>query len=241
MEDEPQRATSVQPVPSRPRVIVLQDETAQRAFLIQYLAADGFEVITATAGDEALLLAVEIAPDIIVLDWTMPVMSGREVCRHLKAHPILRRVPIILLAAHNDDAGHESVEETGAEDYITQPYSVVELMARLRLKLRHAQPLAGGETLEFEDIVLDGERYRVHRAGIPVHLGPTEFRLLAALIERPGRVWTREQLLDRVWGREVFVGPRTVDVHIGRLRRALGQQDSDHPVRTIRGIGYALG
>ncbi|MFN3527163.1 MAG: winged helix-turn-helix domain-containing protein, partial [Paracoccus sp. (in: a-proteobacteria)] len=146
-----------------------------------------------------------------------------------------------LLAKRGDDAGREGVKETVAEDCITQPYSIMELMARLRLQLQRARPVTDRNTLEFDDIVFDGERYMVYRAGLPIQMGPTEFRLLAALIERPGRVWTREQLLDRVWGRRALIGTRTVDVHIGRLRRALGQRDSGHPVRTVRGVGYALG
>ncbi|MFN4153875.1 MAG: winged helix-turn-helix domain-containing protein [Paracoccaceae bacterium] len=224
-----------------PKVLVVKARSAQRRVLIQNLAGEGFEVLTADAGDRALLLAVEAAPDIIVLDWSMPVMSGVDVCRHLKAHPVLRRIPIILLAKLGKRTDGADVGETGADDIIEKPYSVVELMARLRLQLLRARPTTEGETLEFEDLVFDGERYQVFRAGRPVHLGPTEFRLLATLIERPGKVWTREQLLDRIWDQGAVIEARTVDVHIARLRRALGQKNSGHPVRTVRGVGYALG
>ncbi|MFN3641740.1 MAG: response regulator transcription factor [Gemmobacter sp.] len=225
----------------RVRVLVAKGATAQRDVLIQNLVAEGFAVETAQSGDEVLLHAVKAAPDIIVLGRDLPALSGLEVCRHLKAHPVLRRIPIILVAPSGDAVDRIAIEEAGADDHVEQPYSVVDLMARLRLQLFRARPDADGETHEFEDIVLDGERYRVFRAGTPIHLGPVEFRLLAALIERPGRVWTREQLLERVWAQPIYVSTRTVDVNIGRLRRALGQHDSDHPVRTVRGVGYALG
>ncbi|MDR5652764.1 phosphate regulon transcriptional regulator PhoB [Ruixingdingia sedimenti] len=228
-------------VQRQPRVLLVEDESAQREVLTYNLEAEGFEVITAVTGDEALLLIQEEAPDLILLDWMLPNVSGIEVCRQVKARPETRPIPVIMLSARSEELDRVRGLETGADDYVVKPYSVAELMARLRTQLRRTRPAALGERLIFDDILLDAGEHRVYRAGKTVSLGPTEFRLLSTLMEKPGRVWSREQLLDRVWGRDIYVDTRTVDVHIGRLRKALMKEGGDDPVRTVRGAGYALG
>jgi two-component system phosphate regulon response regulator PhoB len=224
-----------------PRVLVVEDEPAQREILAYNLAAEGFEVFQAEDGEEALLLVAEEAPDLILLDWMLPNVSGIEICRRLKSRPETRSVPIIMLSARSEEVDLVRGLETGADDYMVKPYSVVELVARVRTQLRRSRPSSIGEKLEYEDITLDPETHRVHRAGYPLKLGPTEFRLLTTFMEKPGRVWSREQLLDRVWGRDIFVDTRTVDVHVGRLRKALCAEGGYDPLRTVRGAGYALG
>ncbi len=225
----------------QPRVLVVEDEPAQREVLAYNLEAEGFEVAKAETGDEALLLVDEETPDIIVLDWMLPGVSGIEVCRRMKSRSETRGIPIIMLSARSEEVDRVRGLETGADDYVIKPYSVVELMARVRSQLRRTRPATVGERLEYQDIVLDAETYRVTRDDKLLKLGPTEFRLLSTFMEKPGRVWSREQLLDRVWGRDIYVDTRTVDVHIGRLRKALCQHGGADPVRTVRGAGYALG
>lgn len=224
-----------------PRVLVVEDEPAQREVLAYNLEAEGFEVSRAGDGEEALMLVEEVMPDIIVLDWMMPNLSGIEVCRRLKMRSETRGIPVIMLSARSEEVDRVRGLETGADDYVVKPYSVIELMARVRSQLRRARPSTVGERLEYQDIVLDSESHRVSRAGMALKLGPTEFRLLSTFMEKPGRVWSREQLLDRVWGRDIYVDTRTVDVHIGRLRKALTHTGGDDPLRTVRGAGYALG
>ncbi|CAM3072524.1 two-component system, OmpR family, phosphate regulon response regulator PhoB [Paracoccus aminovorans] len=226
---------------SQPCVLVVEDEGAQREVLKYNLEAEGFQVVMAENGDEAMLLVAEEQPDLIVLDWMLPNVSGIEVCRRVKADPSTRQIPIIMLSARSEEVDRVRGLETGADDYVVKPYSVVELMARLRTQLRRTRPAAMGERLSFSDIILDASEHRVFRGGQPLHLGPTEFRLLSTLMEKPGRVWTREQLLDRVWGRDIYVDTRTIDVHVGRLRKALMAHGGDNPVRTVRGAGYSLG
>ena len=226
---------------SQPCVLVVEDEGAQREVLKYNLEAEGFEVVLAENGDEAMLLVAEEQPDLIVLDWMLPNVSGIEVCRRVKADPQTRQIPIVMLTARSEEVDRVRGLETGADDYVVKPYSVVELMARLRTQLRRTRPATMGERLSFADIILDAGEHRVFRAGQPLHLGPTEFRLLSTLMEKPGRVWTREQLLDRVWGRDIYVDTRTIDVHVGRLRKALMANGGDNPVRTVRGTGYSLG
>ncbi|MEY8828318.1 phosphate regulon transcriptional regulator PhoB [Sedimentitalea sp. XS_ASV28] len=225
----------------KPTVLVVEDEPAQREVLSYNLAAEGFRVCQAENGDEALLVVDEDTPDVIVLDWMMPNLSGIEVCRRLKTRQATRAIPIIMLSARSEEVDKVRGLETGADDYVIKPYSVVELMARVRAQLRRSRPSAVGMQLEFDDILLDGETHKVSRSGKPIKLGPTEFRLLRNFMEKPARVWSREQLLDRVWGRDIYVDTRTVDVHVGRLRKALMQHGGDDPVRTVRGAGYALG
>ena len=225
----------------QPTVLVVEDESAQREVLKYNLEAEGFRVASAENGEEALLLVDEVSPDVIVLDWMLPSVSGIEVCRRLKSRADTRLVPIIMLSARSEEVDRVRGLETGADDYVIKPYSVVELMARVRTQLRRVRPSSVGVQLDFGDITLDPETHRVFRAGSTLKLGPTEFRLLTTFMEKPGRVWSREQLLDRVWGRDIYVDTRTVDVHIGRLRKALCAFGGDDPLRTVRGAGYALG
>ncbi|MDD9715629.1 phosphate regulon transcriptional regulator PhoB [Dinoroseobacter sp. PD6] len=225
----------------QPTVLVVEDEPAQRDVLCYNLEAEGFRVVQAENGDEAMVLVEEETPDIIVLDWMLPAVSGIEVCRRLKSRPDTRAIPIIMLSARSEEVDRVRGLETGADDYVVKPYSVVELMARVRAQLRRVRPATVGQQLRYDDILLDAESHRVFRDDQALKLGPTEFRLLATFMEKPGRVWSREQLLDRVWGRDIYVDTRTVDVHIGRLRKALCQHGGTDPVRTVRGAGYALG
>ncbi|WP_017928554.1 phosphate regulon transcriptional regulator PhoB [Limimaricola hongkongensis] len=225
----------------KPHVLVVEDEPSQRAVLSYNLESEGFRISEAEDGDAAMLMIAEEVPDLVVLDWMLPGVSGIEICRRIKARPETRDLPIIMLSARSEEVDRVRGLETGADDYVVKPYSVTELMARVKARLRRSRPAGMGETLDFEDITLDAETHRVHRAGAPIKLGPTEFRLLATFLEKPGRVWSREQLLDRVWGRDVYVDTRTVDVHIGRLRKALCAHGGADPLRTVRGAGYALG
>ena len=225
----------------QPTVLVVEDEAAQREVLSYNFEAEGFRVAQAGNGEEALLLVDEIAPDVIVLDWMLPNVSGIEVCRRLKSRPETRGVPIIMLSARSEEVDRVRGLDTGADDYVIKPYSLVELIARVRTQLRRTRPSAVGLVLAYEDIRLDPESHKVFRAEKALKLGPTEFRLLTTFMEKPGRVWSREQLLDRVWGRDIYVDTRTVDVHIGRLRKALCAFGGGDPLRTVRGAGYALG
>ncbi len=225
----------------QPTVLLVEDEPAQREVLAYNLEAEGFRVVQAVDGEEALMLVEEAAPDLIVLDWMLPHVSGIEVCRRLKMAPETRNIGIIMLSARAEEVDRVRGLETGADDYVIKPYSVVELMARVRAALRRVRPATMGLVLEFEDIRLDTETHRVYRGEKVLKLGPTEFRLLSTFMEKPGRVWGRDQLLDRVWGRDIYVDTRTVDVHIGRLRKALCQHGGDDLLRTVRGAGYALG
>ncbi len=227
--------------PSRPQVLLVEDEPAQREVLSYNLEAEGYAVRRAENGEEALLLVAEEAPDLIILDWMMPLMSGIEVCRQLKTREATREIPIIMLSARSEEVDTVRGLETGADDYVVKPYSLRELMARVRGQLRRVKPAATGAVLSHADITLDAERHRVSRDGTEVKLGPTEYRLLLTLMERPGRVFSREQLLDQVWGRDVYVDSRTVDVHIARLRKALTIGAGENPIRTVRGAGYSLG
>ena len=225
----------------RPTILLVEDEPAQREVLSYNLEAEGFEVQSADNGEDALLLIEESPPDLILLDWMMPLVSGIEVCRRLKLRPETRGIPIIMLSARSEEVDKVRGLETGADDYVIKPYSVVELMARLRAQLRRVRPATAGLVLHWGDIRLDSETHRVYRGEKVLKLGPTEFRLLSTFLEKPGRVFSRETLLDRVWGRDIYVDTRTVDVHIGRLRKALTQFGGEDPLRTVRGAGYALG
>ena len=225
----------------QPRVLLVEDEPAQRTVLAYNLEAEGFAVTQADNGEDAMVLVDEEEPDIIILDWMMPKVSGIEVCRRLKMRPETRSIPIIMLSARAEEVDRIRGLETGADDYVVKPYSVLELMARARAQLRRVRPSTAGVVLEYEDIRLDPESHRVYRGDKVVKLGPTEFKLLVTLMERPGRVFSREQLLDLVWGRDIYVDTRTVDVHVGRLRKSLMQHGGGDPVRTVRGAGYSLG
>lgn len=226
---------------SQPTVLLVEDEPAQREVLAYNLEAEGFRVVQASNGEDAMIFVDEEAPDIIILDWMMPELSGIEVCRRLKIRPETRGIPIIMLSARAEEVDRIRGLETGADDYVIKPYSVLELMARARAQLRRVRPSSIGMALEWDDIRLDPETHRVYRGEKVLKLGPTEFRLLSTFMEKPGRVWSRDQLLDRVWGRDIYVDTRTVDVHIGRLRKSLMQHGGEDPLRTVRGAGYALG
>ena len=225
----------------RPVVLLVEDEPAQREMLAYNLEAEGFDVITADNGEDGLILVDENDPDLIVLDWMMPQLSGIEVCRRLKSNSKTRQIPVIMLSARAEEVDRVRGLETGADDYVVKPYSVIELMARVKAHLRRIRAAAVGDRLEYGDIMLDPETHKVFRSQSELKLGPTEFRLLSTFMEKPGRVWSRDQLLDRVWGRDIYVDTRTVDVHVGRLRKALCQHGGDDPLRTVRGAGYALG
>ena len=225
----------------QPKVLLVEDEPAQRTVLAYNLEAEGFAVTQADNGEDAMVLVDEEEPDIIILDWMMPKVSGIEVCRRLKMRPETRGIPIIMLSARSEEVDRVRGLETGADDYVIKPYSVLELMARARAQLRRVRPSTAGMVLEHDDIRLDPESHRVYRGEKVLKLGPTEFKLLVTLMERPGRVFSREQLLDLVWGRDIYVDTRTVDVHVGRLRKSLMLHGGADPVRTVRGAGYALG
>jgi len=223
------------------KVLVVEDEEPLSVLLQYNLEAEGFRVSLASRGDEAEVAVSEDPPDLIILDWMLPGLSGIELCRRLRAGKFATTIPILILTARGEEQDRIRGLTTGADDYVVKPFSVPELMARVRAILRRANPERLAQTLEVEGIALDRESYRVTRNGREVRLGPTEFKLLEFMMESPGRVFTRTQLLDGVWGRDVYVDERTVDVHIGRLRKAINRGKERDPIRTVRGAGYALG
>ena len=224
----------------KPLILIVEDETALIALLRYNLEQAGFRVIEAQDGEEAMLAASERKPDLILLDWMLPSISGLEVCRRIRRLPESGRTPIMMLTARGEEGDRIRGLDNGADDYVAKPFSPAELIARIRAVLRRSQPSLDAEQLSYDDIVMDLTAHRVSRDGRDVHLGPTEFRLLRHLMQNPARVFSREQLLDSVWGHDVYVEPRTVDVHIRRLRKALnGPQEADL-IRTVRSAGYAL-
>ncbi len=223
-----------------PLVLVVEDEAALVTLLRYNLEREGFRVAEARDGEEAMLQIAEQMPDLVILDWMLPLMSGIEVCRQLRRLPETRRLPIVMLTARGEEGDKLRGLDAGADDYVTKPFSPSELIARLRAVLRRARPEREDETLKYQDLVMDLASHRVKRNGREVHLGPTEFRLLRHLLENQGRVFSREQLLDMVWGRDVYVEPRTVDVHIRRLRKAINNDEDNDLIRTVRAAGYAL-
>ncbi len=223
------------------KVLVVEDEEPLATLLQYNLEAEGFRVAISSRGDEAEIAVSEDPPDLIILDWMLPGLSGIELCRRLRSGKVSRSIPILMLTARGGEQDRIRGLTTGADDYVVKPFSVPELMARVKAILRRANPERLAQTLEVEDIELDREAYRVTRNGREVRLGPTEFKLLEFMMESPGRVFTRTQLLDGVWGRDVYVDERTVDVHIGRLRKAINRGKEKDPIRTVRGAGYALG
>jgi len=223
-----------------PLVLVIEDEPAQMELISYNLQAQGFQVTEAGSGEDGLMNLEEVLPDLVILDWMLPGTSGIEVCRQIKRQKHTRKVPVIMLTARGEEADRIRGLDTGADDYVVKPYSVNELIARVRALLRRTRPGSVGEVLTFGDLQLDSEQHKVTRNGKPIKLGPTEFRLLTTFMESPKRVWSRERLLDRVWGLDKDVDYRTVDVHIGRLRKALKQNGYPNPVRTVRGTGYSL-
>ncbi len=222
------------------RILIVEDEEPLTMLLRYNLEAEGYEVETSARGDEADTRLKETTPDLIVLDWMLPGLSGIELCRRLRARPETRQLPIIMLTARGEESEKVRGLATGADDYIVKPFSVPELLARVRALLRRANPDRVASVLNIGDIELDREKKRVSRNGRPVDLGPTEYRLLEFLMERPGRVFSREQLLDGVWGSDIYIDERTVDVHVGRLRKAINRGETADPIRTVRGAGYAL-
>jgi two-component system phosphate regulon response regulator PhoB len=223
-----------------PRILIVEDEEPLVKLLRYNLQAEGYVVDSAGNGEEAELKLAEEVPDLVVLDWMIPNISGIELCRRLRANPETAQLPIIMLTARGEETERVRGLATGADDYIVKPFSVPELVARIRALLRRAAPERIASTLRAGDIELDRERCRVQRAEREVALSPTEFKLLEFFIERPGRVFSREQLLDAVWGREIYIEERTVDANVRRLRKALVRRGEPDPIRTVRGLGYAF-
>ncbi len=223
-----------------PHVLVVEDEDSLATLLQYNLQKEGYEVTLAGDGEEALLMVDERLPDLIVLDWMLPKVSGIEVCRRLRQRNETRNVPVVMLTARGEETDRVRGLDTGADDYVVKPFSMTELGARIRAVLRRIRPGLAEDRVRRGDILIDRVAHRVKRGGSEVHLGPTEFRLLDYLMQHPGRVFSREQLLDAVWGSDVYVEARTVDVHIGRLRKALGATDDNDPIRTVRSAGYSL-
>jgi two-component system phosphate regulon response regulator PhoB len=224
----------------KPLVLIVEDEAALVTMLRYNLEKEGFTVCEASDGEEALVQIAERKPDVVLLDWMLPLVSGIEVCRQIRRSPNSRTLPIIMLTARGEESDRVRGLNSGADDYVVKPFSPSELIARVRAVMRRAKPASVEEVLRFSDLAMDLAAHRVTRNSKPVHLGPTEFRLLRFLMQHPGRVFSREQLLDQVWGHDVYVEPRTVDVHIRRLRKALNENETADLVRTVRSAGYSL-
>ncbi|MEL6856806.1 MAG: phosphate regulon transcriptional regulator PhoB [Pseudomonadota bacterium] len=224
----------------KPFIVIAEDEQAVSELLRYNLEAEGYETATARDGDEAMLLIDERIPDLMLLDWMLPKISGIEICRRVRTRQETANLPIIMLTARTEEADRIRGLETGADDYVTKPFSTNELMARVKAVLRRIRPALMDDKIRVGDIHIDRTTHSVARDGKDIHLGPTEFRLLEYFAQHPGRVFSREQLLDGVWGSDVYVEARTVDVHIGRLRKALMSQGGDNPIRTVRSAGYSL-
>ena len=221
-------------------ILVVEDEPPLIEVLRYNLESEGFRVSVATDGEDALLMVAEEAPDLVILDWMLPKLSGIEVCRRLRSPALNSRIPIIMLTARGEEGDRVRGLESGADDYIVKPFSPAELIARVRAVLRRAEPSLSEDKLNYGGIEMDLASHKVYRNGRSIHLGPTEYRLLQVLMERPTRVFSREQLLDKAWGRDIYVEERTVDVHIRRLRRALNCDDAPDLIRTVRRGGYAI-
>jgi two-component system, OmpR family, phosphate regulon response regulator PhoB len=222
------------------RILIVEDEEPLTLLLRYNLEAEGYQVDVAARGDDAEIRIQEHPPDLIVLDWMLPGISGIELCRRLRARSETIRLPVIMLTARGEESERVRGLATGADDYLVKPFSVPELLARIKALLRRVDPARVADRLQIGDVELDRERRRVSRGGREIHLGPTEFRLLEYLMQSAGRVFSRGQLLDGVWGRDVYIDERTVDVHVGRLRRALNRGGAPDPIRTVRGGGYAF-
>jgi len=218
----------------------MEDEDALATLLSYNLEKEGYRVVVASDGEEGMLQIEERLPDLVLLDWMLPKLSGIEVCRRIRGKPETRNMPIIMLTARGEESDRIRGLDTGADDYLTKPFSMSELIARIRAVLRRIRPGLADDRLNHGDIVIDRVAHRVRRSGQEIHLGPTEFRLLDHLMQHPGRVFSREQLLDAVWGSDVYVEARTVDVHVGRLRKALNVEGTVNPIRTVRSAGYSL-
>jgi two-component system, OmpR family, phosphate regulon response regulator PhoB len=224
----------------RPAVLVVEDEPALSTLLRYNLEKEGFDVSEARDGEEALLQLKEAKPDAVLLDWMLPRLSGLEVCRQIRRAPAWRDLPVIMLTARGDEGDRVRGLDSGADDYVVKPFSPGELVARLRAVIRRAQPSMVEDVLRYADLAMDLVAHRVSRGDQPIHLGPTEFRLLRHFLQHPGRVFSREQLLDRVWGEDAELEMRTVDVHIRRLRKAINIGGGGDLLRTVRSVGYAL-
>lgn len=224
----------------KPFVLIAEDESAVSELLLYNLQKEDYEVAVAADGEEAMMMIDERAPDLLLLDWMLPKVSGIEVCRRIRNGGANPNMPIIMLTARGEESDRIRGLDTGADDYVTKPFSTTELMARVRAVLRRIRPGLKEDKIAVGDIVIDRVAHRVMRNDGEIHLGPTEFRLLDYFMQHPGRVFSREQLLDTVWGSDVYVEARTVDVHVGRLRKALRQDGGDDPIRTVRSAGYAL-
>ncbi len=224
----------------KPTVLVVEDEEALSMLLQYNLEKEGYNVVATADGEEAAMLVREVEPDLILLDWMLPSLSGIELCRRLRSRSETRNLPIVMITARGEEADRIRGLDTGADDYITKPFSTTELMARIRAVLRRIRPALAEDIVTFGDVVMDRSSHRVRRGEREIHLGPTEYRLLEHLMQHPGRVFSRAQLLDAVWGSDVYVEARTVDVHIGRLRKALNLKGQRDPIRTVRAAGYAL-
>ncbi|MCA3337764.1 MAG: phosphate regulon transcriptional regulator PhoB [Roseomonas sp.] len=225
---------------AKPTVLIVEDEAPLLTLLRYNLEKQGFRVDEAADGQEALLRVAEARPDIMLLDWMLPALSGIEVCRQLRRRAETRDLPIIMVTARTEDQDAVRALDIGADDYIAKPFAIEHVIARIRALLRRSGRVASKGTLAYADLAMDQDAHRVTRAGRPLHLGPTEYRLLEFFLQHPGRVFAREQLLDAVWGRDIHVEPRTVDVHIRRLRKAINQGDEIDLIRTVRSAGYAL-
>lgn len=222
------------------RILIVEDEPGLVTMLRYNLEREGFRVDEAADGEEGLLKVEEAKPDLILLDWMLPRVSGLEVCRRVRRRPESRDLPIIMLTARGEETDRVRGLDTGADDYVTKPFSPSELMARIRALLRRARPSTAHETLNCGNVVMDLAAHKVWRDGRAVKLGPTEYRLLRYFLEHTGRVLSREHLLDAVWGRDIYVEERTVDVHVRRLRKALNTDAEADPIRTVRSAGYAF-
>jgi two-component system, OmpR family, phosphate regulon response regulator PhoB len=223
-----------------PAVLVVEDETSLSTLLRYNLEREGYRVFEAKDGEEALIIADEVKADLVVLDWMLPQISGLEVCRRLRGREYMRNVPIVMLTARGEEQDRIRGLDTGADDYIVKPFSMTEFLARLRAVMRRVRPSLVEDAITVGEISLDRTNHRVRRADRDIHLGPTEYRLLDQLMQRPGRVFSREQLLDTVWGSDLYVEGRTVDVHVGRLRKALNEPGEKDPIRTVRSAGYSF-
>jgi two-component system phosphate regulon response regulator PhoB len=225
---------------SKPTILVVEDEAPLLTLLRYNLEKQGFRVEEAADGQEALMRVAEARPDLVLLDWMLPALSGLEVCRQLRRRPTTRDLPIIMVTARTEDQDAVRALDLGADDYIAKPFVMEALLARIRALLRRAGGVAAKGVLTWRDLSMDQDAHRVTRGGRPLHLGPTEYRLLEFFLQHPGRVFSREQLLDSVWGRDIHVEPRTVDVHIRRLRKAVNGDGEEDIIRTVRSAGYAL-
>lgn len=224
----------------RPYALLVEDEPPLAELVTYNLSREGYEIAVAADGEEALLMIDERLPDIVLLDWMLPKLAGIEVARRLRARPATRNLPIIMLTARSEETDRIRGLDVGADDYLTKPFSMSELTARIRAVMRRIRPALAEDVVVVGDIVIDRAAHRVVRNNVEIHLGPTEFRLLDYFIQHPGRVFSREQLLNAVWGSDVYVETRTVDVHIGRLRKALSKAGGEDRIRTVRSAGYAL-